>query len=454
MTDAPAPEVALVALASGSSNPIVLLHSAGGKPCHFSILGFDPLEPVRLQGQPESTWEALDRLFLGLSSFKPEAGSDPIPGPFHGGFLGALSYDLLAPGAQLDLPQDLEPEPFSQPLVVGGIYTDFLVWDHLASTCHLVLNRGNAARSSEILKRLSKAYPLAAPRSTGFHRETSAKEHCEHVDAVRAEIKAGEIYQANLSHRLVGKLRGTPEMTYSALVAANPVPYAGYVRWPGGALLSASPELLVECDPKDQVLRRARTRPIKGTAPRSSDPEEDAALAKALLASEKDRAELAMIVDLERNDLARIARSSVTVDAMARLERYASVQHLVSDVSAEMRPGVSTLELLAALFPGGSITGAPKLRSMEIIAGIEGAGRGFFTGSLGFVDSRGAASFNILIRSLLWRDGTGTDPVADVSLRVGGGITWASDARAEDAETLHKAASLFAGLGAKLHQTE
>jgi anthranilate/para-aminobenzoate synthase component I len=139
----------------------------------------------------------------------------------------------------------------------------------------------------------------------------------------------------------------------------------------------------------------------------------------------------------------------VRVDAMARLERYASVQHLVADVSAELCEDVTALDVLTALFPGGSITGAPKLRSMEVIAKLEGAGRGFFTGSLGFVDTRGAMSFSILIRSLLWRDGKADEP-ADVSLRVGGGITWASDAAAEDEETLHKAASLLAGLGVRL----
>lgn len=368
--------------------------------------------------------------------------------------MGALAYDLLAPGAYLQLPAALRAEPFGFPLVVGGIYTDFLVWDHVADTCTLVLDDDTTrpARESKLLAALAAVPSSAAAPGGHFHRETSSEAHSKGVEEVRQRIAAGEIYQANLSHRLVGRVPGDPRSAYRSLVGANPVPYAGYVEWPGGALLSASPELLFEADAKrDANPRRARTRPIKGTAPRSSDPVVDAALGEALLGSAKDRAELAMIVDLERNDLGRVATlgpgGGVRVETMARLERYASVQHLVADVSAELRPEIGTLDLLTALFPGGSITGAPKLRSMEVLAELEGVGRGFFTGSLGFVDTRGAAAFNILIRSLLWR---ATEGDAKVSLRVGGGVTWASEARAEDQETLHKAASLLTGLGAEL----
>ena len=440
------PACALVALSS-EPRP-VLLHSAGGAPARFSLLGFAPREVVELAPPAAAAWAELARVLDGLAAWAP---TERLPGPFQGGFLGALSYDLHAPGARLDLPADLPAEPFAQPLVVGGIYTDFLVWEHDAERCFLVLDDDDTrpAREARLLAALAEECP--APRAPGghFRRATSAPAHRRGVEAVRAQIEAGEIYQANLSHRLVGRLPGDPRDAYRSLIAANPVPFAGYIGWPGGALLSASPELLFEVDadvPGEP--RRVRTRPIKGTAPRSTDPERDAALGAALLVSAKDRAELAMIVDLERNDLGRVARlgpgGGARVDTEARLERYASVQHLVADVSAELAPGVTPVELLGALFPGGSITGAPKLRSMEVIAALEGAGRGFFTGSLGFVDTRGAAAFNILIRSLLWQAS------GDVSLRVGGGVTWASDPRAEDEETLHKAASLLAGLGAGL----
>jgi len=210
-------------------------------------------------------------------------------------------------------------------------------------------------------------------------------------------------------------------------------------RSPRGAILSASPELLLEFDGE-----LARTRPIKGTAARREDPVEDARSAQRLLDSAKDRAELAMIVDLERNDLARVcARRGVWVEGFPRLESYARVHHLLADVVGRPRADVGAFELLEALFPGGSITGAPKLSAMARIAELEGEGRGFFCGSAGFVDLRGHAAWNILIRTLLWRE---TARGGELSFRVGGGITWSSHAEAEERETLDKAQGLIDAL--------
>jgi len=265
----------------------------------------------------------------------------------------------------------------------------------------------------------------------------------------------GVIYQANLAHRITLQLRGDPLDVYLRLRRVNPAPYMAFLRWdpttstpgagcPQGALLSASPELLLEFDGA-----RALTRPIKGTAPRGADPESDARAALALLGSEKDLAELAMIVDLERNDLGRCARpGGVRVEVFPRLETFATVHHLVADVAADVRPGVDAFDLLAALFPGGSITGAPKLASMDAIAELEGEGRGFFTGSLGFVDTRGHAAWNILIRTLVWRPRSRD---GEVSFHVGGGITWSSDAAAEERETMIKGAGLLHALQAGGH---
>jgi anthranilate/para-aminobenzoate synthase component I len=245
-------------------------------------------------------------------------------------------------------------------------------------------------------------------------------------------------------------MSGDPADIYQRLRHANPAPYMAYCAWderlasraqgfPRGAILSASPELLLEMDGGV-----ARTRPIKGTARRSSDPARDRKSAEALLASGKDRAELAMIVDLERNDLGRCARpGGVRVEAFPRLESYAAVHHLVADVVADVAPGLDAIDVLSALFPGGSITGAPKLAAMSAIARLEGEGRGFFTGSLGFVDVRGRAAWNILIRTLVWR------PLAkggEVSFHAGGGVTWSSEPAAEERETLDKAAALIRAL--------
>jgi para-aminobenzoate synthetase component 1 len=232
-------------------------------------------------------------------------------------------------------------------------------------------------------------------------------------------------------------MEGDPLDLYQRLRITNSAPYCGFMAFDGGSVMSTSPELLLSYNGQ-QVF----TRPIKGTAARFEDPVRDQASREALLASEKDRAELAMIVDLERNDLGRIAQTgSVHVDQFPELETYARVHHLVATVRALPKPGVDAIDLLHALFPGGSITGAPKLASMEAIARLEGEGRGFFTGSMGFLDFTGSALFNILIRTVIWRP---TAPgQGEISFRVGGGITHASVSSDEDLETLQKAAGLI-----------
>ena len=382
-----------------------------------------------------------------------EPGHGGVPGPFQGGFLGALSYDLGVVDEELDLPRD----PWRTPPIAGGLVTDFAVHDHPSGWSWLVLDAaagdGRAPldqRRAELLERL--AHPPAEGRARGVGelvREVPSALHRARVEAVREEIGRGEVYQANVAHALRRATEGHPRDLYRRLRRANPGAYLGYLAWggdasaPQGALLSASPELLLEC-----VGNRARTMPIKGTAARGRDEEEDARARAALLASAKDRAELAMIVDLERNDLGRVARpGGVTVHGFPTLETYRGVHHLVAEVRAELAPGRTGLDALLALFPGGSITGAPKLRSMELIAELEGEGRGFFSGALGFLDRRGDARFNILIRTLVWRaraGGAGTP--GEVRLHVGGGITWGSRAEDEERETLDKARTLVAAL--------
>jgi para-aminobenzoate synthetase component 1 len=369
------------------------------------------------------------------------------------------------------------PDPWSSPRIVGGLYCDFLVRDEARAETWLVLgeSRGDEgapveARRREIERALTDV-ELAAPRVRPMRplvRHTSSHEHRDRIERARAEIAAGEYYQVNLAHRFTRAIEGSPTDLYRRLRAVNPAPYMAYIAWdresasdaesfPNGALLSASPELLFEFDG-----RTARTRPIKGTAPRGKTRAEDQCLARALLASEKDRAELAMIVDLERNDLGRVARpGSVRVERFPELASYASVHHLSADVVAEVRERVDAIDVLAALFPGGSVTGAPKLASMRAIAALEGEGRGFFTGSAGFIDARGQACFNILIRTLVWRphaecterfDGSTEQgdigDVGEVSYHVGGGITWSSNAEDEDNESLAKGAALALALEA------
>jgi para-aminobenzoate synthetase component 1 len=382
---------------------------------------------------------------------------DPVPGPFQGGFLGALGYDLGVSGEQQSLPTD----PWTSPPVVGGLYTDFVCLDHESDRAWLVLGEDPgdgrplvATRRAALLDELERAAPpdVLGDGASGVGplvRHVPPTTHCERVEEIRRRIALGDLYQANLAHRFTRETRGHPLDLYLRLRGVESAPYMGYLAWgpeagrPAGALLSASPELLLECGGGV-----ARTRPIKGTAPRGANPVEDGQRKRELLASEKDRAELAMIVDLVRNDLGRVARpGGVRVDGFPSLETYASVHHLVADVSAELARGLDAGDALAALFPGGSITGAPKLASMRTIADLEGEGRGFFTGSLGFLDLRGHGSWNILIRTLVWRPaGGGEGEAGEVSFHAGGGITWSSEAGAEELETRLKGAALAAAL--------
>jgi len=417
----------------------VLLDSAAGAPRRFSLLAFDPL----LTLPPDA--RDLHAVQRALSTIEPPAGD--LPGPFHGGFLGVLAYDLGCAGER---PVAARPEPWGFPLALGGIYTDFALRDEKSGEGWLVLDEGASDgrpplehRRAELLEMLCAK---SAPGSVGvgpLQRHVPPAEHCRRIEIVRERIARGDVYQVNLAHRFSAQTDGPPHVLYRRLRAVNPAPYMAYLAWEGGALLSASPELLLEFDGSE-----ARTRPIKGTRRRGGDPASDRELARGLLASEKDLAELTMIVDLERNDLGRIALpGGVRVEGLPTLQSYASVHHLMADVVARPRPGIGAVELLAALFPGGSVTGAPKLAAMELIAALEGEGRGYYCGALGFVDTRGRAELNLLIRTLLWRPRPDLGARGgEVSFQVGGGITWSSNALAEERETLDKAAGLLAAL--------
>ncbi len=244
-------------------------------------------------------------------------------------------------------------------------------------------------------------------------------------------IAAGDVFQVNLSQRFVARGRPDPLDLYLRLKAKSPAPFAAYLGWDDLAVLSASPEWFYQT--RGDLLV---TRPIKGTRPRGRDAEEDAGLAGELRASPKDRAELTMIVDLERNDLGRICRyGTVRVIDPLTVESFAQVHHLVATVEGRVRSGAGPIDVVRAVFPGGSITGAPKIRSMEIIDELEPARRSLYTGAIGYFSRGGTSAFNIAIRTMLVEG-------ERVSFQVGGGIVADSDPEAEYRETLHKARGL------------
>lgn len=276
----------------------------------------------------------------------------------------------------------------------------------------------------------------ARPHANGLHQPVSRPAYEAAVRRVLQYIAAGDCYQVNLSHRLSTPLNDAPWSVYQRLRAASPAPYAAYLDCGDHHVLSSSPELFLRIRG-----REVETRPIKGTRPRGTTPEEDAARAAELLSSAKDRAELLMIVDLERNDLGRVCEyGTIHVPELFRLETYANVHHLVATVCGTLRPEIGPLECLRAAFPGGSITGAPKIRAMEIIEELEPVRRGVYTGAIGWVDGQGNAEWNIAIRTLVAVGG-------QVYFHVGGGIVADSDPAAEYRETLDKARGMLRALG-------
>ena len=253
---------------------------------------------------------------------------------------------------------------------------------------------------------------------------------------MREYILAGDIFQANLSQRFEAALSADAISLYRRLRTLNPAPFAAYFETPQFAVVSASPERFIRVDAGGHV----ETRPIKGTTPRGIGPEHDAHLGRALTESEKDRAENLMIVDLLRNDLSKACRpGSVRVPELFTLEHYSTVHHLVSTVVGELAHGNDAIDLLRAAFPGGSITGAPKVRAMEIIAELEPSRRGVYCGALGYMSGTGAADTSIVIRTYLLRGGR-------AYFSAGGGIVADSEPEAEYHETLDKARALISAL--------
>jgi para-aminobenzoate synthetase component 1 len=277
-------------------------------------------------------------------------------------------------------------------------------------------------------------YGIEGAEKIGLRSTFTHEGYLEAVDRVREYIMAGDIFQANLSQRFQGTLPEAPFELYRRLRRRNPAPFAAYLGFDDVTVLSASPERFLRLDEDGSHIE---TRPIKGTRPRGLGPMHDAALGRALAESQKDRAENVMIVDLLRNDLSRVCRpGTVRVPELFAIEHHPTVHHLVSTVVGEIEPGSGAMDLIRAAFPGGSITGAPKVRAMEIIAELEPTQRGVYCGSIGYVSATGAMDTSIVIRTYVALRG-------QVYFQAGGGIVADSDPELEYRETLDKARGLI-----------
>jgi para-aminobenzoate synthetase component 1 len=281
----------------------------------------------------------------------------------------------------------------------------------------------------------AKQFDQPASKRVNLRSNFTHEGYLEAVQKARDYIIAGDIFQVNLSQRFETDMPLPPYELYQRLRKINPAPFASYLNFDGVAVISASPErfLLLRGD-------HVETRPIKGTRPRGKDPAKDEALARELVNSFKDRAEHVMIVDLERNDIGRVCRfGTVRVSELMALEKYATVFHLTSTVEGKLHPGKNAIDLLKATLPGGSISGAPKVRAIEIIDELEPTRRSVYTGSIGYLSFDGDLDLNIVIRTILVKNGK-------AYFQVGGAVVYDSDPEAEYVETLDKARALIQAL--------
>ena len=432
----------------------------------YSFVSADPVQVLT----SHQGWISQNGKFVGvadpltvladrLASFKLER-IDGLP-PFQGGAAGLFSYEL---GHHFEVLPRPRYNDFTIPDLAVGIYDWVIAFDHVAGQSWLISTgypepdprrRQQQAqdRSEQVKRWLDRVPPL--PRwgeigrdripietpqfpvnglpgiTSNFDRESYLRRVARAIEYTHA----GDCFQVNVAQRLLTPARIAPLELYEKLRTRNPAPFAGYFDLGDHAIVSASPERFM-CVRAGEV----ETRPIKGTRPRGKTPDEDQRLAQELLASPKDRAENVMIVDLLRNDLGRVCEyGSVRVESLCKLESYPFVHHLVSEVRGRLRTGLGPTDLLRASFPGGSVTGAPKIRVMEIIAELEQTARGPYCGCLGYLGFDGSMDTNLLIRTFVLGKGW-------LHFAVGGGIIADSTPEKEYAETWHKAEGLLRAL--------
>ncbi|MCL5961136.1 MAG: aminodeoxychorismate synthase component I [Chloroflexi bacterium] len=445
----------------------IFLDSAAGtgRLGRYSFIVVDP--PVTLRSKADLIQICRDGTieshhgdpFEALRQLLQEFAVEPVPGlPFLGGAVGYFAYDLnhfveVVPGkAEDDL---LLPEMYV------GLYDVALAFDHQSGKTYLVSTGYPETRETERqLRTLQRMDWLRSRlsedcRSNVAHREVFALGHFLSdpeatftqdgyewaVDRVKEYIARGDVYQVNLSQRFSVPLSVSPWELYHRLRRVNPAPFSAYLNFEDIVVASSSPERFLRL--ADGLIE---TRPIKGTRPRGETPGLDRALAQELRSSPKDRAENVMIVDLLRNDLGRVAEiGSVSVPELVLLEEFATVFHLVSTVTGRLRPDCDNIDLLKACWPGGSITGAPKIRAMEIIDELEPTRRGIYCGSIGYLSFSGSMDTSIVIRTIVIKDGV-------AHFQVGGGVVIDSDPSAEYRETLDKAQGLIRALDGGKHE--
>jgi anthranilate synthase component 1 len=356
--------------------------------------------------------------------------------PFTGGWFVYLGYELAG---QVESSLRLPPAQDGLPMALATRIPAALIWDHHLQQLTLVAEEGAQGLLDTMAQDCANLVPDSdeIPINVSSISEDPPQDYLDGVRRIKEYIRDGDVFQVNLSRRWRGdaEANASAATLYSQLCRHNPAPFAGLAVFDEGAIISSSPERLVKV--RDGWME---TRPIAGTRPRTGDDTQDASLEAELMVHPKERAEHIMLIDLERNDLGRVCEpGTVSVDELMVLERYAHVQHIVSNVRGRLRDGVTPGQAIRAVFPGGTITGCPKVRCMEIIAELEGVGRGAYTGSMGYINRDGSLDLNILIRTMVLHKNT-------ISLRAGAGIVADSIPEKELDETRAKAKGMLLAL--------
>lgn len=391
-------------------------------------------------GEPDELVAASPEVVLERLLAAHGVERDPAGPDFQGGVIALLGYDLARRFENLPA---RATDDLATPLAVFAPVSEALVYDHAAATISAVIAPGvpEATRRATALldrwfsHRAERAVRAESPVVATPRRTFDEPGYCEAVHRIREYIRAGDTYQVNLSTRQTFPLHASPESVYETIRALNPSPYMGLFRFPEFTLVCGSPELLVRV--RDGQIE---SRPIAGTRPRGDTPESDAALRAELSDNRKENAEHLMLVDLLRNDLGRVSvPGSVSVSEFMTIEPYSHVMHLVSHVVGRPLPAATATDILRSVFPGGTITGAPKVRTMEIIEELEPVRRGFYTGSAGWIAGAEAMELNIVIRSLYAKDGL-------AHIQAGAGVVADSVPEREYHESLSKARAMMLAL--------
>jgi para-aminobenzoate synthetase component 1 len=421
----------------------------------FSFAGFNPVgifkaKNNKVEIMENGSWKeySQENIIEAFNSFFNKYKKDYVGKyPFNGGGVGFFSYDLCHMIEKL--PRTAKDD-MKIPDIIFCIYDGIFIFDH--NNKEIIISAMGLERNKDYIFDYLENFALGKDEHIFKKAEYSASldnkiflsnfrknEYLESIKKIKSYIKMGEVYQVNLTQRFSAKTEEDPWVLYERQRKINPAPFAAYLDYGDFQILSTSPERFVKIEGKI-----IETRPIKGTIARGKNKEEDKINKEILLNSEKDKSELLMIVDLERNDLGKISKpGTVKVEEIFALEEYPSVYHLVSTITGELRVDVELKDVINAVFPGGSITGTPKIRAMEIIDELEPTQRNVYTGSLGYIDFNGNLDLNIIIRTILLKSGI-------AYFQAGGAIVWDSEEEAEYEETLVKSNALKKSLEGKL----